>query len=125
MAGQTIAPAPISSKTIGVLLRASRESKGLMLREIAATAGVDASHLGKFERDQRIPPLDLVATLAKAYGVQPNELKRRILAKKLWDQCGGDPALLAETAAQLQEDAAAYGSRARAARKNEVLHPES
>lgn len=125
MAGQTTAYVASSHKTIGSLLRASREAKGLMIREIAATAGVDSSHLGKFERDQRIPPLDLVPELAKAYGVAPNELKRRILAKKLWAQCGDDPALLAETAAQLQEDAATYGAGSGVARKKRTLQPKS
>src|SRR5688572_26426851 len=113
MAGQTSTSAALPRKTIGSLLRASREAKGLMIREVAANACVDSSHLGKFERDQRVPPLDLVEALAKAYGVAPNELKRRIFAKKVWDQCGEDLALIAETAAQLQEDAAAYGTGAR------------
>lgn len=110
MAGQNIASCLLPRRTIGALLRTARESKGLMIREIAAVAGVDSSHLGKFERDQRVPPINLAETLGEAYGVDPNELKRRILSKLIWDHCGANVSLAAETAAQIQEDAATYGS---------------
>jgi len=99
---------PYQACTLGAWLRSARKSKGLIVRKVAAEADVDPSHLNKVERDDRLPTAESLGRIAAAYGVELSELRRRYLARKFMIECGDDPALAAEAAAQLREDVAAY-----------------
>ncbi len=108
MASNRLTSHLVPGRTLGAWLREVRQTKNLLVRQIAALADVEPSHLNKVELDQRLPTADSLGRLAAAYGVHLAELKRRYIARKMFSECGDDPELAAAAAAQLQEDAAAY-----------------
>lgn len=77
-------------------------------REIAAMAGIDSSHLGKYERSARIPPLRQAQALAEAYGVPLDLLKQRIIACEVLASCDGDAQLAQGALSCVEEEAAVY-----------------
>jgi len=54
-------------KNIGDTLRALRESKGLLLREVGAELSLDLTLLSKIERNDRMPTKEQVKALSKFY----------------------------------------------------------
>jgi len=69
--------------TLGQLLREQRESKGLLLRQVAAALEMDTALLSKFERDERNPNKEQVFTFAKYYNANPDELLLAWLSDKI------------------------------------------
>ena len=69
--------------TLGQLLREHRESKGLLLRQVAAALEMDTGLLSKFERDDRKPNKDQVMAFAKFYNVNADELLLAWLSDKI------------------------------------------
>ncbi|CAN5759791.1 hypothetical protein BH23CHL2_BH23CHL2_06890 [soil metagenome] len=66
-----------SNKTgieIGPTIRALRLERGMTLDQLAAGAGISASHLSRLERGQAEPSFTVAAALAKAIGVSLSEL---------------------------------------------------
>lgn len=57
-------------------LKAERERVGLTQRGLAEASGLRDSYVSMLERGQRVPPLDTLATLADALGVEPYTLLR-------------------------------------------------
>lgn len=70
-------------KTFGKNLRELRESKGLLLRQVAATLEMDMALLSKFERDDRKPNKEQVLAFAKYYNIKPDNLLVDWLSDKL------------------------------------------
>lgn len=59
---------------VGPRLRALRRTRGTTLARLSETTGISPSTLSRLEAGQRKPTLELLLPLAKAYGVQLDEL---------------------------------------------------
>ncbi|MFJ6213878.1 helix-turn-helix domain-containing protein [Streptomyces sp. NPDC092296] len=59
---------------VGPRLRALRRERGTTLAALSGTTGISVSTLSRLESGQRKPTLELLLPLAKAYGVQLDEL---------------------------------------------------
>src|SRR5689334_11843135 len=59
---------------VGPRLRALRHERGTTLEELSAETGISVSTLSRLESGQRKPTLELLLPLARAYGVQLDEL---------------------------------------------------
>ena len=70
-------------KNIGDTLRALRESKGLLLREVGAELSLDPTLLSKIERNDRMPTKEQVKALSKFYKDKKNEVLIAWLSDKL------------------------------------------
>jgi transcriptional regulator with XRE-family HTH domain len=55
-------------------LRAARTKLGLSQQELAFQAHVNVGYMGKLERGEAAPGLDMVARLARALGIGPGDL---------------------------------------------------
>ncbi|MBW6459701.1 MAG: helix-turn-helix domain-containing protein [Bacteroidales bacterium] len=69
--------------TLGQTLREYRESKGLLLRQVAAALDMDTALLSKFERDERKPNKAQVLSFAKYYKVNSDVLLLAWLSDKI------------------------------------------
>lgn len=69
--------------TLGKILRERRESKDLLLRQVAAALEMDTALLSKFERDERKPNKEQVLGFARYYNVNANELLLAWLSDKI------------------------------------------
>lgn len=97
-----------SSATFGAWLRARRETAGKVLRVVAAAAEMDPSHLGKAERDERLPTTAQVLAIAKFLGLDAQEARARLAAARLWRECDGDAATAVQAAQIVQEPSGVY-----------------
>ena len=70
-------------KTIGELIRSYRESKGLLLRQVASILEVDPSLLSKIERGDKRPTKEHIKLLAKIFETNENELMVAYLSDRL------------------------------------------
>jgi transcriptional regulator with XRE-family HTH domain len=70
-------------KTLGQILRTYRESKGLLLRQVAAALDLDTALLSKYERDARQPSKEQVLAFARYYNVNVEELLIAWLSDKI------------------------------------------
>ena len=59
---------------IGAIVKQQRISIPLTLQELAAKAGVSASHLGRIERGERFPSAHILRKIAGPLGFEENEL---------------------------------------------------
>lgn len=57
----------MSNSSVGTVLRNLREAKSLLLREVAASIGIDPTLLSKIERDERMPTREQVGALSAFY----------------------------------------------------------
>ena len=69
--------------TLGEILRAYRQSRDLLLREVAAALEMDTALLSKFERDARHPNKEQVLAFAAYYKVDADELLVAWLSDKI------------------------------------------
>ena len=60
--------------TVGPRLRALRQQRDMTLTGLAETTGISVSTLSRLESGQRRPTLELLLPLARAYGVQLDDL---------------------------------------------------
>ncbi len=93
----------------GAWLRGLREARGALLRIAAAAADMDPALLSKIELGRRCPTPRRAAALRRFLGADAAEFDRRLQAARFWHKIGRDPAFAVAVAAQVQEDAAAYG----------------
>lgn len=77
---------PLLALAFGETVRALRAAAGVAQEALALDAGMDRSYLGKVERGERQPSLDMVFRLAAVLDVTPGELVdltgRRLLTVK-------------------------------------------
>jgi transcriptional regulator with XRE-family HTH domain len=76
---KTFDPAP--ALAFGETIRAVRLELGLSQEELANSAQVERSHMGKIERGEHLPNLVLILRLAKALSVRPGLLVDRAADK--------------------------------------------
>lgn len=70
-------------KALGQLLREARDSKGLLLREVAAIIHADTAMVSKFEKGERKPTRQQIPLLAKALGIHEKKLLVAYLSDKI------------------------------------------
>ena len=68
---------PGPARAFGAAIRERRLIVGLSQEELAITAMVERSHMGKIERGEHIPNLVLILRLAKALSISPGTLVDR------------------------------------------------
>ena len=71
--------------TFGDKIRAQREKRGMLLRELAAKIDVDTALLSKVERGERKMKKHKVAVIAKILGLKANDLITYWMADKIYD----------------------------------------
>ncbi|HEX4375254.1 MAG TPA: helix-turn-helix transcriptional regulator [Puia sp.] len=69
--------------TVGEILRGLRDSKQLLLREVAAELKMDTALLSKIERNERKPNKAQIMAFARFYQADPNELLVAWLSDKI------------------------------------------
>ncbi len=77
--------------SLGEKIRTIRESKSLLLRQIAAHLEIDTALISKIERGERRLTREQVIKLAKFYNVTDEELLTLWLCDKLLDTIENDP----------------------------------
>ena len=77
-------------KTLGDLLKETRESKNLLLRELAAAIHVDTAMISKFEKGERKPTREQVIKLAKTLELDEKFLLTHYLSEKILDELQED-----------------------------------
>jgi transcriptional regulator with XRE-family HTH domain len=88
-------------KSLGEKLRSLRESRGLLIREVAAGLGIDPSLLSRIERGEKRPTRSQVVTMAKILGADEQELLVAYLSDKVvYELEGEELALKAMRAAE-------------------------
>ena len=61
-------------QVFGKHVRELRKERGLSQVELAAKVGIDRSYMGFLERGERNPSLEVIAKIAEALSVTPDEL---------------------------------------------------
>lgn len=77
--------------SLGEKIRTIRESKSLLLRQVAAYLEIDTALISKIERAERRLTRDQVTKLAKFYNVSDEELLTLWLSDKLLDTIENEP----------------------------------
>jgi HTH-type transcriptional regulator, competence development regulator len=77
--------------SLGEKIRTIRESKSLLLRQVAAYLEIDTALISKIERGERRLTREQVIKLAKFYNVTDEELLTLWLSDKLLDTIENDP----------------------------------
>ncbi len=69
---------PALAKAFGDTVRALRESKGIAQEALALAADMDRSYLGRLERGEKQPSLDVVFRVAAALEVEAHKLVAKV-----------------------------------------------
>ena len=69
--------------SFGDIIRNSRESNGLYLRQVAAKLDIDQAIISKFERGERKPTKEQVVKFAKFYKIEEDKLMVAWLSDKV------------------------------------------
>ena len=69
---------PALAKAFGDTVRALRESKGIAQEALALAADMDRSYLGRLERGEKQPSLDVVFRVAAALEIDAHKLVFRV-----------------------------------------------
>ena len=70
-------------KTTGEIIRQQRESKGLLLRQVAAYLDIDQAILSKIERNERRPTKAHIIKLAEFLKLDKDELIVQFMSDKI------------------------------------------
>lgn len=76
---------------LGNRIREIRETKGLLLRQVAAHIEVDTALLSKLERGERKAHREQITRIADFFEVEENELMLLWLADRIMDDIQGEP----------------------------------
>ncbi|MEO8209270.1 MAG: helix-turn-helix transcriptional regulator [bacterium] len=96
-------------KSIGTTLREIRESKKLLLREVAAAISIDPTLLSKIERNERMPTKEQANSLARFFKKESNEIFIAYLSDKVFYELKDED--LAVDALQVAEEKIKYNSK--------------
>jgi transcriptional regulator with XRE-family HTH domain len=77
--------------SLGEKIRAIRESKSLLLRQVAAHLEIDTALISKIERGERRLTREQVIKIAKFYNVTDEELLTLWLSDKVLETINSDP----------------------------------
>jgi phage repressor protein C with HTH and peptisase S24 domain len=69
----------IMAETLGNVLRRARKQKGLVLRQVAAAAGVSVAAVGNWEKDENDITMDNLRTVADYLGIDAEAAHRGVL----------------------------------------------
>jgi HTH-type transcriptional regulator, competence development regulator len=83
----------VSESTFSQWLRNLREDRSVSLRIVAAAVDMDSTLLSKLEVGGRLPTDKQAAALASYYGIPISDMRHRLVAARIMDQFGDDPAL--------------------------------
>ena len=72
------------------LLKSTRESKGLLLREVASLIEVDTALISKIEKGDRKPTREQITKLAVALDIEYNQLLKLWLSEKVYEGVKGE-----------------------------------
>lgn len=64
-------------QVFGKRVRELRKERGLSQVELASKVGIDRSYMGFLERGERNPSLEMIAKIAEALSVTPDELLKQ------------------------------------------------
>ncbi len=92
----------------GPWIRALREQKGLVQRQVAAAAEMDQSHYAKVESGKKFPKPSQAAAIAQCLAVDEAEFQKRQKAAEIIMLCNGNLMLAASATGLVQEQAATY-----------------
>ena len=70
-------------ETVGQIIRAKRETLGLLLRQVAAYLDIDQAVLSKIERNERKPSKDNIIRLAEILKFEKDELMIQFMSDKI------------------------------------------
>jgi transcriptional regulator with XRE-family HTH domain len=70
-------------ETFGDIIKNKRESKGLLLRQVASALEIDQAIVSKFERGERKPTKEQVEKFAEYYDLNKNNLVTSWLSDKI------------------------------------------
>ena len=73
----------IQMKTVGQIVRAKRESLGLLLRQVASYLDIDQAILSKIERNERKPSKDNIIKLAEILKLDKEDLLVQFMSEKI------------------------------------------
>jgi transcriptional regulator with XRE-family HTH domain len=77
-------------ETVGQIIRAKRESQGLLLRQVAAHLDIDQAILSKIERTERSPTKEIIIKLAKVLDLDQDELLIQFMSDKIAYEIAGE-----------------------------------
>ena len=70
-------------ETVGQIIRAKRESLGLLLRQVASYLDIDQAILSKIERNERKPSKDNIIKLAEILKLDKEDLLVQFMSEKI------------------------------------------
>lgn len=70
-------------KTVGQTIRAKRESKGLLLRQVASYLDIDQAILSKIERNERKPTKENIVKLAEILDFDKEDLLVQFISERI------------------------------------------
>ncbi len=70
-------------QTLGQILKSKRESKNLLLRQVAAYLDIDQAILSKIERGDRKPTKENISKLSEILEIDREELMVQFLSEKI------------------------------------------
>lgn len=73
----------IHMETVGQIVRAKRESLGLLLRQVASYLDIDQAILSKIERNERKPTKDNIIKLAEILKLDKEDLLVQFMSEKI------------------------------------------
>ena len=71
-------------KTLPLVLREARITKGIVIRSLAQVCGLDPALISKFEKGHRIPNEENLEALAAALDLSFDQLRRIWLSEKVY-----------------------------------------
>lgn len=69
--------------TVGQIIRIKRESKGLLLRQVAAHLDIDQAILSKIERNERKPTKENIIKISEILNLDKDELMVQFMSDKI------------------------------------------
>ncbi|MFN5070944.1 MAG: helix-turn-helix domain-containing protein [Cyclobacteriaceae bacterium] len=70
-------------ETLGQIIKSKRESKNLLLRQVAAYLDIDQAILSKIEKGDRKPTKDNISKLSEILEIDREELMVQFLSEKI------------------------------------------
>jgi len=88
---QSLTRAKLTTKMIlSELLKSKRETKNLLLREVASMIGADTALISKIEKGDRKPTREQIDKLAIALGIEHSKLLMLWLSEKVYEDVKGE-----------------------------------
>ena len=80
-----IQPKSGPEKAFGTVLREIREAAGLSQMDVYERIGIDRTYLSAIERGVQSPTVRMIVRLAKALGVTPSEIMKRMERSRFYN----------------------------------------